>query len=66
MNMIGSQRHIPANGEKLGGENKEDRKQNVKAIFRKNKLVQTATLIDWVLVIRFQFVDANYLKICHC
>ena len=35
-------------------------------LLSKNKLVQTATLIDGVLVIRFQFVDANYLQICHC
>lgn len=63
MNVISQQRQIPSNGEQLKGDDEKQGKDCMNTVFGQDQLVQIVTLTDRILVIRFQFVHTNDLKL---
>jgi hypothetical protein len=62
MNVIGEQRRIPHDREKLKSDDEENREDRVNSVLWQNQLVQVIALTYRILVVRAQLVNADHLK----
>lgn len=58
--MVNNERDIEEHCEPLHGRDEEECKQNVDEVFRQNQWIEASTLVYWILVVCFEFIESYY------
>ena len=62
MNVVSYEREVEKYREPFARHQEENIDQHMENILRQYQWVQTVALINWVFVIRFEFIESNNLK----
>ena len=60
--MVSNERYVEENGEPFPSKQEEKVDEDVEEVLREDQWIQAVTLVNWVLVIRLEFIKSNNLK----
>ena len=60
--MVSDERYVEQNGEPFPSKQEEKVDEDVEEVLREDQWIQAVALVNWVLVIRLQFIKSNNLK----
>ena len=60
--MVSDERYVEENGEPFPSKQEEKVDEDVEEVLREDQWIQAVTLVNWVLVIRLEFIKSNNLK----